>query len=198
MEPAGELPQLLERGRELLRRGFQEPLRSGGLVVELRQSKPERERERHEPLLGAVVEVPLEIAPGRVAGLHDARAQAVSCHAPRRSRARGDESGELAETLCGLGREPVRRPDRDGGGAPELRRRRRSAPRPATRRPSTSSSPGSRAARLRSPRGRAARSGWRTRSIAPPWNGSRAPTSTAWRSPSPQPPTMTDSSLPLT
>ena len=74
MEPAGELTELLERGRKLFGRGFQELLCRGGVVVEPCLGQPEREGKRHETLLCAVVEVPLEASTGSVAGLHDPRA----------------------------------------------------------------------------------------------------------------------------
>ena len=58
--------------------------------VRLRGGQLERQQGGDEPLLGAVVEVALELAPSIVGGFHDARAQAwISalriCSASRRS-----------------------------------------------------------------------------------------------------------------
>ena len=60
MDAARELPELLERhGQPSLA-----PVRIsgdlGGVRPRLRLRQPQRQRERHETLLGAVVEVPLE------------------------------------------------------------------------------------------------------------------------------------------
>ena len=123
MEAAGELPELLERGRKLLGRGLQELLRRGGVVVQPCLSQPEREGERHETLLRAVVEVPLEPAPCGITRLHDPCARRGQLLPRLGVREReGDQPRELSEPFLGVGREPIRRPDRDGGRAPELPR----------------------------------------------------------------------------
>ena len=120
MDPAGELAELLQPEGELLARAVQELVGSAGVVRELRLRHSERERERDEPLLRAVVEVALEPAPLCVARLDDAGARRGQLLARLRVRQRNrDEPGELPETLLGVGAEPVGRPDRDGGRAPE-------------------------------------------------------------------------------
>ena len=72
MDSPGELPQLLERLLELPMRGL-ELAGSLGVTVQPRTKQPEPQRERDEPLLGAVVEVALESPARRVAGIDDAR-----------------------------------------------------------------------------------------------------------------------------
>jgi hypothetical protein len=69
VDPARELAQLLERVRELLDGAEQHRV-----LVVTPGREPERERERDEPLLGAVVEVALQAPPLLVAGSHDAGA----------------------------------------------------------------------------------------------------------------------------
>ena len=75
MDAARELAQLVERGGELLACGFEHGVGGGRIGVELALGEAERERERDEPLLRAVVEVALEPAPGLVARLDDAGAR---------------------------------------------------------------------------------------------------------------------------
>ena len=62
MDAASELAQLVERGGELLARGLEHRLGRRRVAADLRLGEAQRERERDEPLLGAVVEVPLEPA----------------------------------------------------------------------------------------------------------------------------------------
>ena len=75
MDAAGELAQLRRRLRELLAEALEE--RSGrlGLALEPRPRHAHVEREGHQPLLGAVVEVALDLPPRRVGGLDDAGAR---------------------------------------------------------------------------------------------------------------------------
>ena len=75
MDAAGELAELLEGGGELLARGIDDRRRSLRVGGRARLGEPERDRERHEALLGAVVEIALEHAPRLVGGLDDARAR---------------------------------------------------------------------------------------------------------------------------
>ena len=67
-------------------------------------SKAQLQRERHEPLLGAVVQVALQPPALGVAGLHDARARArellVGVGVGQRL---GDELGEVAQPMLGPG-----------------------------------------------------------------------------------------------
>ena len=84
VDAVGQVAQLAQRGAELLPRGGHEPLLLGP-GREPSAERAELQRERHEPLLGAVVEVALEPAALAVPRLDDPRA------APRAARRlRGD------------------------------------------------------------------------------------------------------------
>src|SRR5262249_57254824 len=74
MEAARELAQLLERQVELARGAGENRLHRIRILLELRACESERQRQRHEPLLRAVVEVSLEPAPLLVSRLDEARA----------------------------------------------------------------------------------------------------------------------------
>src|SRR6059058_3089953 len=63
MDPAGQLAQLVEREPELLLRPFDELQRAPVLLRKAVAGEAQREGERNEPLLGAVVEVALEAPP---------------------------------------------------------------------------------------------------------------------------------------
>ena len=76
MEAAGELAQLLERERQLGGGRAEAARRRLRVAAEPRLREPERERERDEPLLRAVVEVPLEAPPLGGLGLDDPRPRA--------------------------------------------------------------------------------------------------------------------------
>ena len=77
MDPARELAELFERLRKLVRGLAEETIRLLGVVLDARLREAEHERERDEPLLGAVMEVALEAAPLDVAGLDQAGARAA-------------------------------------------------------------------------------------------------------------------------
>ena len=76
MDASRELAQLLERDLELDRRFIG---RGDGFVIrptdrtEVRPEQPEGERQRDEPLLGAIVQVAFEPTPFGVRRLHDPR-----------------------------------------------------------------------------------------------------------------------------
>ena len=77
MDAAGELAKLLERVPELVRGRPEQPL---GLVrrrLQLALGQPQRQRERHEPLLGAVVQVALQAPALDARRLDEARAGAA-------------------------------------------------------------------------------------------------------------------------
>src|SRR3712207_1621545 len=74
MDAARELAQLLERVRELVARPREQVARTGRVALDLALGKPQEEGDRDEPLLRAVVQVPLETAPLGARGLDDARA----------------------------------------------------------------------------------------------------------------------------
>jgi hypothetical protein len=76
VDAARKLAQLLERARELTARLLQRAP-CVGIVAEPPLEHPEVERERDQPLLGAVVQVALEPAPLALGGLEDARARAA-------------------------------------------------------------------------------------------------------------------------
>src|SRR3954468_6477405 len=62
MDAPRELAQLLPRALQLAPRGLEQPGRRGRVGLGLALRHAELERQRHEPLLGAVVEVALEPA----------------------------------------------------------------------------------------------------------------------------------------
>ena len=76
MDAAGQLAQLLERVLELLASRGQVLAGTAGIGLEAPLDHAQLQRERHEPLLGAVVEIALQPPALGVAGLHDARARA--------------------------------------------------------------------------------------------------------------------------
>ncbi len=75
MEAARELPQLVERERELVGGRVERCAGRVRVGVELLPRQTQGERQRDQALLRAVVEVPLEAAPLHVAGGHDPRAR---------------------------------------------------------------------------------------------------------------------------
>ena len=100
MDAAGQLAQLVEPLGELLLRRGQELARRGRVLLERRADHAQVERDRHEPLLRAVVEVALEPPALGVAGLDDARARGgellVGVGVGERLR---DQVGEVAQPL---------------------------------------------------------------------------------------------------
>ena len=119
MDPAGELAELLQAECELVARPRQQFRRAGRVVGEPRLGQAKPESERDQPLLCAVVQVPLEPSALGVAGLDDARSRCVST-----SRASAFASA-TATRRVNFSRPPPRRAgiagaaDRDRGGAPE-------------------------------------------------------------------------------
>jgi hypothetical protein len=81
VDPARELPQLLDGCRNVCARGVEE-LDSPGSRVEARGHQLQRDRERDQTLLGAVVEVALEPAPFGVTRLDDARTRGAELFEP--------------------------------------------------------------------------------------------------------------------
>ena len=108
MDPASELAELLECGVELGARD-RELARRRGVRLETRLETPEAQRQRDEPLLGAVVKVALDPSARRVRGLDDPRSRGgqllTRIHVRER---RGDELGEAADPRLGARRERVR------------------------------------------------------------------------------------------
>ena len=97
MDPASELTEFLECGIELGPRD-RELARRRGVRLEARIEHPQAQRQRHEPLLGSVMEVALDASARGVRGLDDPR--------PRRGELltrvrvgerRGDQLGEAAD-----------------------------------------------------------------------------------------------------
>ena len=107
MDPARELAQLLERLGELVARAREELACGGGVVGELRLGEPQRQRERDEPLLRAVVEVALESPALLVAGRDDPRARGTKLLllllAQRDVDTAGDDPHDLAPLVAGAG-----------------------------------------------------------------------------------------------
>ena len=115
MDAARELAQLRERVRELLAGGAEDLVGAVGVVPKPRLREPERERERDEPLLRAVVQVPLEPPALVVAGFDDARARGAQLRLLR--LALGDV-GAADDELVGRLRE---RPQPPGDDPPVAR-----------------------------------------------------------------------------
>ena len=82
-EPARERPQLVERLAGLVARLADECLRRLGVVLEPALDGREVHLQAHEPLLRAVVDVPLEAAERRVLGLHGGAARGGELRRPR-------------------------------------------------------------------------------------------------------------------
>ena len=170
MDPARQLAQLLERAAELLLGAAEQLLGAVGVLAQACLRQPHRQRQRDEPLLGAVVQVALEPPPLGRAGLDDAGARARA--APRPARA--------AAPAAARSRSRARRRPRPSARA---RRRRRACGRARSRRRGgPRARPASRRARDR--RRRAARRGGRRRrpSVAGP-RASRRPAASGRRAP---------------
>ena len=157
VDAARDVAQLLQRRVQLLAGAGRAAAASRASVGQLAGDDAQDDRERDEPLLGAVVEVALELAAGGVAGLDDAgargpqvaqagaqvRLQALVLERdPGRGGDRADELGLLLRaTRRGSARPPGRRRvrrtwsrDRPPAARSACRRCRR---RPRTRAPST-------------------------------------------------------------
>src|SRR6187200_3705234 len=102
MDPPRELAQLLERASELVAGGVEQPAGRHRIDLELAPREPELQRQRHQPLLGAVVEVALEASALEHRDLHEPRPRAA----------------EVLEARVELGLEAlvVERERRRGGG----------------------------------------------------------------------------------
>ena len=104
MDAACELSELFERGCKLLARAVENRARCLG-VGQLRLREPQAEGERDEPLLGAVVEVPLQPPPLVIAGLHHPGPRRLELFEPLTERRlqtlalelRGVALGEIAD-----------------------------------------------------------------------------------------------------
>ena len=114
---------------------------------------PQLERERHEPLLGAVVQVALQSPALGVAGLDDARARArelvVGVGVGQGLR---DELGEVQQPPLGAGRQAARLAWSRRPARPTACRRRRAERRPRTGSPARAAARRARRARRRSRR----------------------------------------------
>ena len=121
MDSAGELAKLLQTERELFARSRKQLSGACRIVGKPRLGEAKPERERHQALLRAVVEVPLEPPSLCVAGLDDARARCVQLLAGLRVRERdGDETRERLEPLLDSRRKRAGATAiRDRGGPPE-------------------------------------------------------------------------------
>ena len=122
MDAAGQLAELVEPLRELRpARGDRSSRAAGGSLSSVRLDDAQVERDRHEPLLRAVVQVALEPPALGVAGLDDARARRGQLLVGVGVRERlGDQLGEVAQALLGALRERVGRPGARGERAPEV------------------------------------------------------------------------------
>ena len=111
VDPARELAQLVEGRAEFRLRVGDELMGPQGVVVDHAVRHPQLKRERDEPLLRAVVQVPLEAAPLGVSGLDDAGARRgeLLVRICVRDRLR-DEIGEVAQPPFRPFREPFRTP----------------------------------------------------------------------------------------
>ena len=120
MDAAGELAQLPERALQLHAHVREQAPGALRVALDARLDAAQVERERHQPLLRAVVQVALEPAAFRVLDLDDAGGGG------RQLLARvgvgegvGDQLGEARDALLGVGRERVRLPAGRDQGAPE-------------------------------------------------------------------------------
>ncbi len=86
VDAAGQLPQLRERGREILPGRGDELGGRVGILADALLGQPQRHRDRHQPLLRTVVQVALDLPAGGVAGLR--RSAPASRRARRRRRRR--------------------------------------------------------------------------------------------------------------
>ena len=120
VDAARQLAQLLERAVELNAHVGEQALRGLWVALDARLDAAEVERERHQPLLGAVVQVALEAAAFGVLDLDDAggRGRQLLARVGVRERV-GDQLGEARDAVLGLGRERVRSPAGRDQGAPE-------------------------------------------------------------------------------
>ena len=163
VDALGELAQLAQRVGERRARLVEQRTGGGRVAVEPRVGEPERHRDRHQPLLRAVVQVALDPPPLGLRGLDDPRARRAQLlepgaqlglqalvleREPGRRAGRGDELGLVGQRRVVDERRdpPALAPDLRHGplGAvrqrrPSARRRRRSARRPpaSTRRSAT-------------------------------------------------------------
>ena len=115
MEAAHELADLLERERELGLRRVDQLRHLGRIGLEAALDQVQMERDGHEPLLGAVVQVALDAAPLGVAGGDDPRAGVGQV--AHRAAQLGDVADD-GNDLVGAGRErlaPRTRARRPGG-----------------------------------------------------------------------------------
>ena len=83
MDAAGELAQLLQRLGQLVARGAHELLGLLRVATDLAPDQRELQRERDQPLLGAVVQVALDAAPLGVGRGDDALAGGLQLGEPR-------------------------------------------------------------------------------------------------------------------
>ena len=103
MDAAGQLAQLRQRLGQLRARGAHEQLGLRRVAADLPLDQRELQRQRDQPLLGAVVQVALDAPPLRVGGRDDALARGLQLGQPR---------GDLGVQLPVLQRHPGRHPDR--------------------------------------------------------------------------------------
>ena len=96
MDAARELAQLPDRELRLLARLGDQPRRDRGIALELGLGEPERERQRDQPLLGAVVEVALDPPALGVGGVDDPLARVAQDVDAIAQRARTLALGRLA------------------------------------------------------------------------------------------------------
>ena len=169
VDPARQLAQLRQGLRELLSRAREHLRRPGRVGRELRLDQAQCHRQRHEALLRAVVQIPLEHPPRAILGPHEAGTRGVQVLGdplPLRDVDAGDEE---EPSLVDLGQRCARPGDGQSDDRPSsptccrapsaARRRRRPRRAPAPRPPRTG--------RRSSPRGLARRSGpARTRACA--------------------------------
>ena len=126
MDAAGQLAELVEPLRELVLRAADRTSRAaGGSFSSFASTTPQVERDRHEPLLRAVVQVALEPPALGVAGLDDARARRGQLLVGVGVRERlGDQLREVAQPLLVALRERLGRPAFPRRARPRAARRR--------------------------------------------------------------------------
>jgi hypothetical protein len=121
VDPARVVTQLIQHARQAGRHAAQFGVKIAQAGRHCRLRHAQAERERHEALLRAVVEIALDTAPGLVGGSNDARARGHQCGMRFGIRDRGgrEEFGELGEPMLGACGEGLGARRRDQHHAPQ-------------------------------------------------------------------------------
>src|SRR5262249_31763842 len=106
MEPLARPRRPGRRPRQLSRRALEQLARLVGVGADLLHGQPQADRERHESLLGPVMEVPLEPPPLRIARFDYAEPRCLELLTGLSARyCEGDERGEAGHSAFRLSRQ---------------------------------------------------------------------------------------------